>query len=645
VTVSVITDDRAATGSPRLTEPSDRIRKGSPVTLLRVYAVLLVLIPPTHIIDPLGAIGTPATVVALAALLLWTMGVLTPGNYLCRTVVAVRVVMGVVVGTTLLGYAVLHVRWVPVVELLASDRALLQVLSWAGVALLAAEGLRDRDELYSVLRALVGAVAVMAVVGFLQFRFTIDLTGLADRIPGLQENANLVSIQDRSGFNRPAGTATHPIEFGSVIAMSLPLALHLARFDVARSAIRRWVPVVAIMTGIPVAVSRSAVLAAVVAAIVLFAGLDPRQRPRALAAVAAFIVATYATTPGLLGTLRNLFVHAGEDQSVTLRTSDYEVVEEYVRQSPWLGRGPGTFVASSYTILDNQYLLTAIEIGLVGVLVVIGYFLATAFLGRGARHRTEDPAVRDLGQAMAATSLAGAVAAVTFDAFSFLMFAGFVPLCLGIAGALRAMQPAERRIVTERAHVAAWDLRPWALRWPAGGSSNRGSLRRVVALVGAGLAVAVLAALPFTLGGGAEGSDSVAARSATPAIATPTSTSTTSASRATPTTAARPDASTTTSPARTGNTATTGPAAAPEASPSSPTSPLANGSTTDTTTDEPAPPDTTVPPAPTTTDPTTTSTTSTSTTTSSTTTSTTTTTAPPEDGLGGLLAGLLDLAP
>ena len=66
---------------------------------------------------------------------------------------------------------------------------------------------------------------------------------------------------------------------------------------------------------------------------------------------------------------------------------------------------------------------------------MIAYLLATAFLGRGTRHRTMDPAIRDLGQAMAATSLAGAVAAFTFDAFSFLMFAGFIPLCLGVAGA------------------------------------------------------------------------------------------------------------------------------------------------------------------------------------------------------------------
>jgi polysaccharide biosynthesis protein PslJ len=455
--VGVSIDHRPDLGSTSVVEPAGERTRGGPVTILRIYVVLLVLIPPTHIIEPLGAVGTPATVAALAALMLWGLGVVVPGDYLCRTAVPVRVVMGLLVGTIFLGYAVLHVRYVPGVEVLASDRALLQVLSWAGVVLLAAEGLRDRGEVYRVLRTLVAAVAVMAVVAFLQFRAGIDLAELANRIPGLHENSDLLSILDRGGFRRPAGTATHPIEFGCVIAMTLPLALHLARFDLGRSAVRRWLPVAAIAVGIPVAVSRSAVLAATVAALVLFAGLEPRLRPRALAAAAAFLVIIYATTPGLLGTFRNLFVHADDDPSITLRTSDYEVAEEYVRQSPWLGRGPGTFLSDTYIVLDNQYLMSVIEIGLVGLSVVIVYLLASAFLGRGVRHRTKDPSTRDLGQALAATSLASAVSAFTFDGFSFLMFAGCVPLCLGVAGAAWMMvRTAQRRIGVERPLEAGW---------------------------------------------------------------------------------------------------------------------------------------------------------------------------------------------
>jgi polysaccharide biosynthesis protein PslJ len=425
---------------------------GAPVRILQLYAVLLVLIPPTLIIKPLGAVGTPATVVGLAALVHWTVAVVTPGEGLARTVVPVRVVVGLLGATVLLRYAVLHVFYLPVDELMASDRIVLAIFSWAGVALLTAEGLQDRAELNRVLWTFVVAVGIMGVVGFLQFRAGIDLTTLPKRIPGLHENADLITIQDRAGFRRPSGTATHPIEFGCVIAMALPLALHAARFNIIRSGARRWLPMAMIAIGIPVSVSRSAILGATVAGIVIFLGLDPRARPKALVSIAGFLALIYATTPGLLGTLRGFFLSTGSDS----RINDYGPALAHIRQAPWFGHGPGSFIADSEknNVLDNQYLLTLIEIGVIGLVVVLVYLLASAFLGRGARHRSNDPATRDLGQAFAAASVAGAVTAYTFDAFSFRMFSGAIPLCLGMAGALWAMTRARDRVGEDELAVA-----------------------------------------------------------------------------------------------------------------------------------------------------------------------------------------------
>jgi polysaccharide biosynthesis protein PslJ len=433
--MSAIADPSTAEPTSEVEASGRRVRLG-PVRILQTYVVLMVLIPSTYIIEPLGGQGTPATVLGIFALLLWGLAILVPGEHLARTVMPVRVVMGVLVGIILVGYTVLHSHYVRVDELLASDRMVLQVLSWAGVALLAAEGLRDREELRRVLRVLCVCVAVMAVVGVLQFRAGIDLAALVGNIPGLHENAEHFAILERSGFRRPSGTAAHPFEFGSVIAMTLAIALTLARFDLGRSRVRRWLPVGLMAIGIPVAVSRSVILAGLVVLVMVIVGLEPRMRPRALGSVAAFVVAIYVTTPGLLGTLRDLFVHAGQDNSITLRTDDYSAVMGYVQQSPLIGRGPGTFLPLNYFFLDNQYLLTVVEIGIIGLIVVIGYLFSAAFLGRGARHRSADPETRDLGQALAAASVAAAVVSFTFDAFSFMMFAGYVPLVLGAAGAL-----------------------------------------------------------------------------------------------------------------------------------------------------------------------------------------------------------------
>ena len=72
--------------------------------------------------------------------------------------------------------------------------------------------------------------------------------------------------------------------------------------------------------------------------------------------------------PGLLGTLRSLFLHASSDPSVKGRTNDYTVVFQYVGERPWFGRGPGTFLPGRYILLDNQFLGALVATGVVGVI-------------------------------------------------------------------------------------------------------------------------------------------------------------------------------------------------------------------------------------------------------------------------------------
>jgi O-antigen ligase len=84
----------------------------------------------------------------------------------------------------------------------------------------------------------------------------------------------------------------------------------------------------------------------------------------------------YATTPGLLA--RCGLPPPGRIPQERLRTR-----LALIRQAPWFGHGPGTFIADSEknNVLDNQYLLTLIEIGLIGLAVVLVYLLAR-ILGR-----------------------------------------------------------------------------------------------------------------------------------------------------------------------------------------------------------------------------------------------------------------------
>jgi O-antigen ligase len=111
-------------------------------------------------------------------------------------------------------------------------------------------------------------------------------------------------------------------------------------------------------------------------------------------------------------------------------------VEQLVRQNPWLGPGPNTVISTELHILDNQYLSTAITMGLLGVAALVFYLAWPSVVAIAARRRSIDPELRDLCATLAGTGLAAVLCAATFDGFSFPMFFGLQALTAGLAGAV-----------------------------------------------------------------------------------------------------------------------------------------------------------------------------------------------------------------
>ena len=85
---------------------------------------------------------------------------------------------------------------------------------------------------------------------------------------------------------------------------------------------------------------------------------------------------------------------------------------------PILGRGPGSFVPSEYLVLDNEYLYSAVTIGLVGLLA-LGVIVVIALMQSGwVAHHARTNEARHLGQALKASILVGVAASATFDSMS-----------------------------------------------------------------------------------------------------------------------------------------------------------------------------------------------------------------------------------
>jgi O-antigen ligase len=275
----------------------------------------------------------------------------------------------------------------------------------------------------------------------------------------LKVNYDVAVVTERSDFRRVAATASHPIEFGVVLAMTLPLALHVAFNATTRKWIW-WGCVLMIAVASPMSLSRSAILGLFVAFIILFAGWPTSRRLGVLLVMPVFVVVLRFAVPGLVGTIKSLFTGLSSDPSIQGRTDDYKVVGQFISKSPWFGRGFGTFIPKDFFTLDNQYLGIIIECGYVGLAALIALFLTGFVTARGARVRLVDPEQRDLAQSLAASVMVAGLGYVTFDGLGFPMVTGLLFLLLGITGALwrisrrRPEEPPEPAVTPVRVAAA-----------------------------------------------------------------------------------------------------------------------------------------------------------------------------------------------
>jgi O-antigen ligase len=408
------------------------------VRILQVYSVALMVFPSDYAVKAIGADGYAAALVSYAMLGLWFAGTLLGHHDALARRYPVRVTLACLWAVTIASYVLMHRTSLTSEQLLSADRWLMQLAGMSGVVLVAAEGLRTLEDVRRVLRVLTWGGAFCGIVAGLQFEARTDLTKYL-KLPGFSLNAvdsvNATILQ-RGSLNRAFGTGTGAIELGVSAGMLLTLAVYLLMHDTGRAKWKRVVPVLCIALSVGAAVSRSGVIAVAASLGVLVVSLPPTRRLKALATVPLALGVILVAAPGLIGTLASFFLAGDSDPSVAHRTNNYPYVEQLVRQAPWLGQGPDTYIPIELHVLDNQYLTTAIELGLLGVVATAFYLVCPVVVALAARRRAIDPELRDLCAALAGASLAAVLCAATFDGFSFPMFFNLQALIAGLAGAV-----------------------------------------------------------------------------------------------------------------------------------------------------------------------------------------------------------------
>lgn len=407
------------------------------VTMLTIYIVLLYGFPSSLSISFLGSFGRPQFLWGLVLLGWWLLARLQPTQSVRSVPQPVRIALGLFLVICLVSFAHALLRGQPVDQISPAASALVRLLSWTGVVLVAMDGIRSMSDLMKLVRRLAFAGGAMAALGLLQFLTDQPIIDFLTGLPGFSGDAG--GIDSRGGFVRPAGTATHPLEYATAIAVALPLALACTIVgDAGRKRARWWLPVAVIALASFLAVSRSAVIGFGIAVVAAVPGLPARFRPLAGSVIVIAFAGAMVAVPGLYGTIVGMFLGVGDDPSALSRTAALDLLPSFLASSPLIGAGLGTFLPRYY-IFDNQWAQMIVEIGVLGAAAFAGVLLAAIWSAWRATRRSHLEDLQVVGRCLCACVVTVGVLFGLFDGLAFPISAGTAFLVVGMCAAARTV--------------------------------------------------------------------------------------------------------------------------------------------------------------------------------------------------------------
>ncbi len=408
---------------------------------LGLMLILLYVLPGQLIVPNMTYAGRPALLLCLMLCFWWLMTRLNPRLAMTGPQ-PVRWAVFAYFTTMLISYLAGLIRGLTGIESNAQNFAMLAALQFCGVILMTADGIANWERLQLVLKVYAVSAAFMAMVAMIQAFLKFDIAAYLT-LPGLEFKGGVRGFERRGPgaetLFRVGGTATHYIEFSVVMAMAAPFALHLARFTEEKWQ-RRGFAVIAMLcaAAIPVSISRTGILALVLAALVMFRLWNWRVRYNLMVMGGGLIAVIAVAKPGVLGTLRSLFFAGSEDPSVQGRLLDYSFVAHWFAQRPLVGRGPRTLVPELYggIVLDNQWLYTLVTEGVVGVGALAALHITGITLAAIAMRRSTRDEDRHLCGALISSQVIAIAVAATFDSMYYTSYTSTLALLLGLCGAV-----------------------------------------------------------------------------------------------------------------------------------------------------------------------------------------------------------------
>jgi hypothetical protein len=310
---------------------------------------------------------------------------------------------------------------------------------------------RSEREVETLCRILVGGGAMVAVMALVEWGTGTNVFNLLIPLP-IDHAADAV----RGGSVRAYASAQHPIALSALLVMLVPIGIHLARSS-ERHRWPWWCSSALLTVGAIATVSRTCVVMLAVVFLVLLV-LRPRETVRLVPGLILLAVVVQLAVPRLTTALQEAFFPQGgivsEQEGLpgvrsSGRLADLEPSLHELSVQPLFGEGLGTRIVGSgpddpgnALLLDNQWLGSTLETGLVGAVALVWLF--ARFLRRCGRIAiSEVGADGSLAAAFAASIAAYAVSMFTYDAFAFIQATVVFVVLLGLGcAALNARQRA-----------------------------------------------------------------------------------------------------------------------------------------------------------------------------------------------------------
>lgn len=329
-------------------------------------------------------------------------------------------------------------------------KALLFFASFVAMIFLVVSLVRSFEDIDFIVRVLTASGAIVAVFALIESRTGYNVFAhLSQVVPILRDTGGGAVIQ-RGSRLRVYGSAEHPIALGAAFAMLVPLALYRA---ISFRQARWWVAMAILLMGVFATVSRTAVLMLLVI-VLAFVWLRTREMKRVWPLALPLLVAVHFLLPGAIGTFKASFFPTG---GLVAQQADAQVgsgriatlgpaLHREFSPNPILGEGFGTRIVTADSvvtvpnapILDDQWLGTLIETGIVGVAALAWLFVRfVRRLGRAAKH---DRSPRGwLLAGIAASVAAYAESMFTYDALGFIQVTFLLFIFLGLGSAALAL--------------------------------------------------------------------------------------------------------------------------------------------------------------------------------------------------------------